>query len=81
MFSLIIIICAVIIIGVLLNKNNRLQLATYKKADNNAELKLTIKDMITSGKSDAKLIKYVREQTGLSLVKAKNLVEQTKNNQ
>jgi ribosomal protein L7/L12 len=62
----------------MLNKNKKLQLAAYKGANNNTELKSTIENMINSGNSDTKIVKYVREQTGLSLVEAKKLVEEMK---
>jgi ribosomal protein L7/L12 len=62
----------------MLNKNKKLQLTAYKGANNNTGLKSTIENMINAENSDTKIVKYIRKQTGLSLVEAKKLVEEIK---
>lgn len=74
---IIIIIAGIIILG-LANKNKKLQQATYSSAIQNPELSSTVRSMDTAGKNDVQIIKYIREETGLGLVSAKDLFEEIK---
>lgn len=76
LFLLIITLCAVIIISVLLSKNKKL--SQTKLATNNSELILEVQNMIKSNTSNTKIIKRVREKTGLGLVEAKEYVDNIK---
>ncbi|WP_313237301.1 ribosomal protein L7/L12 [Sporosarcina ureae] len=73
---LIITLCAVIIISVLLSKikkSSQTKLSTI-----NPELTLEVQNMIKSNTSNTKIIKHVREKTGLGLVEAKEYVDNIK---
>lgn len=73
---LIITLCAVIIISVLLSKNKKL--SQTKFTTTNPELTLEVQNMIKSDTSNTKIIKRVREKTGLGLVEAKEYVDKIK---
>lgn len=76
--SFIIIITAGIIILGLTNRNKKLQQAAFREAIQNPELSNTVRSMNTAGKTDVQIIKYIREETCLGLVYAKNLLEEIK---
>ncbi|WP_211656054.1 ribosomal protein L7/L12 [Planococcus alpniumensis] len=76
--SFIITLCAVIIIGVLLNKNK--QLNQTKMIATNTDLTSEVKFMINSDENYTKIVKKVREKTGLGLVEAKQYVDNVKKN-
>lgn len=73
---LIITLCAVIIISVLLSKNKKL--SQTKFTTTNPELTLEVQNMIKSDTSNTRIIKRVREKTGLGLVEAKEYVDKIK---
>ncbi|MGO1923821.1 MAG: ribosomal protein L7/L12 [Jeotgalicoccus sp.] len=72
---IIIIIAGIIILG-LSNSNKKLQQAAFRKAIQNPDLSSTVRSMDAAGKTDVQIIKYIREETGLGLVYAKNLLEE-----
>lgn len=74
---IIIIIAGIIILG-LTNRNKKLQQAAFREATQNPEVSNTVRSMNTAGKTDVQIIKYIREETGLGLVYAKNLLEEIK---
>lgn len=74
---IIIIIAGIIILG-LTNRNKKLQQAAFRETTQNPELSNTVRSMNTAGKTDVQIIKYIREETGLGLVYAKNLLEEIK---
>lgn len=76
--TFIITMAAAIIFLTLTIKNKKLQHTAYKEAIQNTDLHNTIKSMISSNKKDVHIVKYVRNQTGLGLVNAKNLVDEIK---
>ncbi|KMY50108.1 ribosomal protein L7/L12 [Peribacillus loiseleuriae] len=75
----IITLCAVVIIGILLNKNKKLNQTklTTNNSDND-ELISEIPYMIKCNTDNARIIKYVRQKTGLGLVEAKKYVDNLK---
>ncbi|PIC76159.1 hypothetical protein CSV74_12890 [Sporosarcina sp. P19] len=73
---LIITLCAVIVISVLLSKNKKLSQTKFSTI--NPELTLEVQNMIKSNTSNTKIIKHVREKTGLGLVEAKEYVDNIK---
>ena len=76
--SFVIIIIAGIIILSLANKNKKLQQVAFSTAIQSPELSRIVRSMDTAGKTDVQIIKYIREETGLGLVSAKNLLEEIK---
>ncbi|MCP3028714.1 ribosomal protein L7/L12 [Halobacillus sp. A5] len=75
---LIITVCAVAIIWVLLSKNKKLNKMAYENINIESELESHVKNMISNSESEVKVIKSVREKTGLSLLQAKQYVEKHK---
>lgn len=59
-------------------QNSKLKKVAYEGINNHQEF---IKNMISSGKNDTEIIKYIRENTEISLVKAKEIVDHLRNTQ
>lgn len=75
----IITLCAVCIIGVLLSKNKKLnQTKLVTINSENPELISEIRNMIKSNIDNTKIVKHVREKTGLGLVEAKKYIDNIK---
>ncbi|MGE7694232.1 ribosomal protein L7/L12 [Lysinibacillus sp. NPDC094177] len=75
----IITLCAVCIIGVLLSKNKKLnQTKLVTINSENPELISEIRNMVKSNIDNTKIVKHVREKTGLGLVEAKKYIDNIK---
>ena len=75
----IITICAVCIISILLSKNKKLSQTKLVTINyDNPELVSDIQKMIRSNTDNVKIVKYVREKTGLGLVEAKKYIDNIK---
>lgn len=76
-FGLIVVV--VILIWIFLNKSKKEQeVIKMNLNEDYPELAQEVKAMLEQGENDVKVIKYVREKTGLGLVDAKEFVD--KNN-
>lgn len=76
-FGLIVVV--VILIWIFLNKSKKEQeVIKMNLNEDYPELAQEVKEMLEQGENDVKVIKYVREKTGLGLVEAKEFVD--KNN-
>jgi len=78
LFAFVMILCAVVIIMAVLNKNKKLQHFAAARVNMYADLESTVKQMAGSGSDNMKIVKYVRERTNFSVEEAKKFVENIK---
>lgn len=78
MYPIIIIIAGVSIASALITRNKKLQQRALKDAEHDPVLISNVRGKLLAGDKDTHIIKYVREETGFSLIEAKHFVDSQK---